>query len=169
MKKIAIAILLVLFPLTALAIPPEPMVFTAKSVKGNKKKIADGIEKTISDMSFITKPIARGKLEDSNLAFRKISITVNDGKVSIQHDARKPVVSPVDGGKVKWVREDGESFQISQKVGEQKITQIFYAESGKKTLVYKFDKEFNQLWVSVRLDSPKLDLPLRYTMSYKKN
>ena len=84
--------------------------------------------------------------------------------VSVQHDSRPPIA----GAKLTWVREDGESFKVTQKISETKITQIFRGESGKKTLVYKFNKEFTTMWVSVRIDSPKLPSPVRYTMKYKR-
>lgn len=168
MRKFLFFLLLLIVPTSLGALPDKPLVYTpVASQSANEGTIEKGIEAAISDMSFITKPIARTKLKKSNLAFKKITFKKSGKKVSIQHDDRKTVDSPADGSKVKWTREDGETFTVSQKVEDTQITQVFYADEGNKTLVYKFSDDFSQVSVSVRLDSPKLPAPLKYTLKYK--
>lgn len=169
MKKIVLLVSLAfLIPLTLWAIPQEDMVWKSVSHSSNKAKIKKGIEAAIDDMNFITRPIARSRLKDSNLAFRKITIKHQGSNIYVQHDNRKAIVSPANGSKIKWTREDGEVFTVTQKVSANKITQVFYAEDGKKLLVYKFNDDFSKMWVSIRVDSPKLPAPMRYTMVYKR-
>ena len=161
-------ICLILIPFALVAVPKEKAEYNATSQAKNEKTIKDGIENAIDDMSFITRPIARKKLKKSNLAPKKLTFDFPGNKVSITHDSRKAVVSPADGSKTKWTREDGETFTISQKVEEKKITQKFFADEGNKTLIYTFNDDFSAVSVSVRLDSPKLPAPLKYKMNYKK-
>ncbi len=169
MKKIIFLLIVgLLIPVGLSAVPKEDMVWKSSGHKKNKAKIEAGIEKAIDDMNFITRPIARSKLNKANIAFKSIKIKFVDGKVSIQQDSRTAVTSPIDGTKVKWTREDGDVFKVSQKVSETKITQIFRGESGKKTMIYKFNKDFSVMWVSVRVDSPKLPEAVIYTMKYKR-
>lgn len=167
-RSLSLLVLLLMIPFGLTAVPKSKLEFKATAAKKNKKKIEDGIEKAVEDMSFITRPIARKKLKKSNTPFKKISIDYSGSKVSISNDGRKPVVSKADGSKTKWKRDDGEVFTVSQKVEENKITQVFYAKQGTKKLVYKFNDDFSKLWLSVRLDSPKLGAPLQYTMNYGK-
>ena len=169
MKKLIFLLVIgLLIPAALNAVPKEDMVWKSSGQKRNQAKIEKGIEKAIDDMNFITRPIARGKLKKANIAFKTIQIKFTGEKVSIQQGARTTIAAPVDGGKVSWTREDGDKFKVSQKVSETKITQVFQGENGKKTLVYKFNKEFTEMWVSVRVDSPKLPEPVRYTLKYKR-
>lgn len=168
-RRFCLVFALVLVPTLAFSVPKETMVFKAtKSVAANEKVIAAGIEKATEGMSFITKPIAKSRLSKSNVAFASIGFKFPDNKVSIQHDARKPVDSPTDGKKVQWTREDGESFMVSQKVSDTKIVQVFHAEDGDKTLEYVFSEDFQTMKVHVQLDSPKLPSPLKYTLEYSR-
>lgn len=167
MRKLLVVLVLVLVPAFGFAVPKKDMVFKAtKSHDANAKVISKGIEAAIDGMSFITRPIARRKLEKSNIAFKTIGFKFPGNKVSIQHDARKTVDSPADGGKAKWTREDGETFTVSQKVSDTEIVQIFYADEGVKTLTYKFNDDFTKVRVQIKLDSPKLSGPLNYTLEY---
>lgn len=169
MKKLIFLLVVgLLIPAGVSAVPKEDMVWKTSGHKRNLSKIEKGIEKGIDDMNFITRPIARGKLKDANIAFKTIKIKFSGEKVSIQHDSRTAVSAPTDGSKVSWKREDGAKFKVTQKVSETKITQVFRGENGKKTLIYKFNKDFTEMWVSVRVDSPKLPEPVRYTMKYKR-
>jgi hypothetical protein len=162
--------LIVLLPAVALALPKgkELKYEASKSHSANAKIIKSGIENAVEDMSFITRPIARGRLEKSNQAFKTITIKQTGSKIMIQNDGRKPVTSPADGSRAKWTREDGETFTVSQKVSDNKIVQIFYAEDGKKTLTYDFNDDFSQLTLSVVVESPKLSGPLKYSIAYEK-
>ncbi len=169
MKKLMLLLVIgLLIPATLIAVPKEDMVWKTSGHKKNLSKIEKGIEKSIDDMNFITRPIARGKLEDANIAFKKITFKFSGDKVSIQHDGRAIITAPADGTAIKWKRNDGEVFKVTQKVSETKITQTFKGDDGKKTMVYKFNKDFSQMWVSVRIDSSQLPEPVRYTMKYKR-
>lgn len=167
MRKLLILVLMVLVPVFAFAVPKQKMVFKAtKSQAANEKIVKAGIEKAIEEMSFITKPIARKKLEKSNIAFESITIDHKGSKASIQHDGRKPVESPASGAQVKWTREDGEVFDVTQKVGDNDIVQVFHADEGVKTLKYDFSDDFSKMTVHITLDSPKLSGPLKYKLDY---
>jgi hypothetical protein len=168
-KSVAIAAALVLVPLFAIAqVPGSKTTYQAVHPAAKSKKIiAAGIEKAVEDMSFLTRPIARGRLEDSNIAFKTITVHVDGDKVSIQHDKRKPVVSPKDGSQITWTREDGEKFKVTQKVEKQEIIQTFAASDGKKTLRYLFGAEGKTMKVLVNVSSPKLGAPLKYGLEYK--
>jgi hypothetical protein len=170
MRKLLTVLLLVLVPAFALALPnnKELKYKATKTHDANSRIIKKGIEGAIEDMSFITRPIARGRLEKSNKAFKTITVKLTGKKIMVRNDGRKPVTSPSNGSKVKWTREDGETFNVSQKVSDTKIVQIFYAEDGKKTLVYDFSDDFSKLKLSVTLESPKLSGPLKYTLAYAK-
>ena len=169
MRPILIAFLLVLIPSLAFAqgIPEGAMDYKAtQSHKKNAKIVKDGIENAIEDMSFITRPIARSRLKDSNLPFKTIKVVVKGDKVTIQHDKRKVITSPVSGAAIQWKREDGEVFKVTQAVKPKLIVQTFYSEDGNKVLKYYFSEDYKKLTVNIVLKSPKLSGPLKYKLTY---
>ena len=171
MRSYLLVVALLLVPAVANAadIPSGTTKFAAvASEKAMTAKIKQGIEAAVEDMSFITRPIARSRLKNSNEAFTTMTFKHVGHKLSIQHGDRKPVVSKDDGSRTKWTREDGETFVVTQKVSPNKIVQVFYAEDGTKTLTYNFSDGFSKLTVHVTLESPKLAAPMKYTLTYKK-
>ena len=69
---------------------------------------------------------------------------------------------------MKWTREDGEVFGVTQKVSDKEIVQVFHADEGVKTLTYKFNDDFSKMDVAITLKSPKLSGPLNYKLAYAK-
>jgi len=139
----------------------EVMDSPAKS----KAAIDKGIEGAVADMSFITRPIARGKLEKSNTAFKAITINVTKSTVSIQHDDRKAIVSA--GKPVLWTRDDGEKFRVTQVADGGKIVQTYASDDGTKVMTYNFSEDNKKLKVDVVVTSAKLAGPVRYSLNYE--
>ena len=138
-----------------------------QSKSKNEKIIKKGIEAAIEDMSFITRPIARGRLEDANKPFSQVDIKLTPKKVTINLDKRGGITAPVDGKPVDWTRKsDGKKFKVSQIVKPQLIIQTFFGEDGKKVVKYKFDKDYKNMTMEVVLSSPKLSGPLKYSLKY---
>ncbi len=137
-----------------------------------KKKIANGIEDAISEMNFVVRPIARGRLEDTNTVCKTLTFTLQSGDISIQCGSGKVFTTPADGTSKNVTGSDNKTpYKLSQKVvskgGKTVITQIFKAEDGKRTTVYTYDSEKKALSMKVRVDSPKLDpKSLKYTLPY---
>jgi hypothetical protein len=159
--------LFVFLPTLAFAQVPDGKVVykAAESVKALRKKIDKGIEGAVEDMSFITRPIARSRLKDSNKIFNTITFDVNGSSVGIKQGDR-PMITMKDGKPTKWTRDDGETFTVTHTKGEHSITQTFKAEDGLKTLTYVFSKDLSKLSVSIELKSPKLGGPMKYTLQY---
>ncbi len=161
---------LVLLPSLAFAQVPEGKVVykAAESVKQLEKKINKGIEAAVEDMSFITRPIARSRLKDSNKVFKTMTFDVNGDKIGIKQGDR-PMITMQEGKPTKWTRDDGEVFTVTHsKDGEHSFTQSFKAEDGIKTLTYVFSKDLSKMSVSIELKSPKLGGPMKYTLQYAK-
>lgn len=163
-----VAALLIPMSASAQGIPTGEFTYQSSQSKGQiEKKIKSGIEAAIEDMSFITRPIARGRLEDSNVPVKTVHVKLTPKKVTIQHGDRNAVTSTVDGKPVDWTRKsDGKTFKVSQIVKPQLIIQTFFSEDGKKTLKYKFSEDYKKMTMEVELTSPKLGAPLKYELNY---
>jgi hypothetical protein len=159
--------LFVLLPSIAFAQVPEGEVTykAAESVKALRAKIDKGIEGAVEDMSFITRPIARSRLKDSNQIFSTLQFNVKGDKIAIAQGDRG-WITMTDGKPTKWEREDGETFTVTHSKDAHSITQKFKAEDGLKTLTYVFSKDLSKMSVSIELKSPKLGAPMKYTLQY---
>lgn len=166
-KTLILLVVLLVFPLVAFAIPSGEMTFkSTKSEQANQSIIDKGIEAAIDDMSFLIKPIAKGKLEKTNNASKQIVVKMDGDKLTVRHDNRAPVTSAPDGKPFKWTREDGDVFTVTQKATENTITQVYFSDEGNKTMTYKFAPDFKTMTLDVKVDSPKLPAPLRYSITY---
>lgn len=154
--------------LASAEVPEGKVVYKAAgSLDSHRAKIEKGIEGAVEDMSFITRPIARGRLKDSNQVFKTITFDVNGSKIGIKQGDR-PMITMEDGKPTRWERSDGEVFTVTHKKDEHAITQVFKAEDGVKTLTYVFSKDLSKMSVSIELKSPKLGGPMKYTLQYER-
>ena len=128
--------------------------------------IAAAIDATVADMNFIKRPIARGRLKDTNPAYQKVTFAAGAQEISIQYDARNPIKTPADGKAVPWTREDGKTFQVTARVEGSKLTQTFKNDEGERTNVWQLGAD-KKLTVNVTVKSSSLPKPLTYTISFK--
>lgn len=157
-------------PAVAVAAPTvEKLTFVLDGdAKPQQKALEAAIEDTIDDMNFITRPIARGKLQKSNSLFKKITLVLTDDTVEIQLDSRKSIRTKSDGKDVtKWKRDDGDEFKITQKRESNHITQVYKGEDGSKVMDYNLSSDHKKLTIIIQVKSSKLPKPLTYTLRYK--
>ena len=173
-SSIALAALALLLPASLAAQDSGKWNFElATSSSKAEKKIASGIEDGISEMNFVVRPIARGRLEDTNTVCKSLTFTLADGDLSIQCGGGKVFTTPADGTSKKVLGSDEETYynlsqKMEQKDGKTVITQVFKAEDGKRTTVYTYDPDKKTLSMLVRVNSPKLDpKAVKYTIPYK--
>lgn len=128
--------------------------------------IPKAIDTVVEKMSFIKRPIARGRLAKTNTPYQRIHIQMNASEVEITYDDRKPIRMPTDGRPIKWTRDDGETFDVSATVQGGKLVQTYKAEDG--TRVNSFNKDSNgALHLAVEVSSPQLPQPVRYALVYR--
>jgi hypothetical protein len=128
--------------------------------------IAAAINNTVADMSFITRPIARGRLTKVNPAYQKIMIAISDKEVQVKFDDRAPIHMLPGGQASPWTREDGEKFMVAAQVGNGQMIQTFKNEDGERTNVYRMSADGRTLTLNATIKSPKLPKPLTYTITF---
>lgn len=126
------------------------------------------IETAVARMSFITRPIARGRLRRTNPVYNRVVVNYTPQEVSTTFDARHAIVSPGNGHGIEWTREDGEKFTLSTQWQESRLVQTFRAEDGSRTNTYVVSPDGHTLTMNVVLRSPKLPQPLEYKLVYTK-
>lgn len=133
---------------------------------GSAPDLSAIIEKCTEEMSFIKRPIARGRLKKLNPAYQRVVIARNGAEFAIQFDERQPIRVPSDGKAIPWTREDGEKFMVSVKAGADALTQHYQGEDGERSNLFRVDGAGKALSLEVTVKSQKLPKPLVYTLSY---
>lgn len=126
------------------------------------------IESSVARMGFIVRPIARSRLRKTNVPYRRLRISTDDGRISIAPDAAAPVVSPMDGTPIRWRREDGEVLDVVTAWEGGSLSQTFRADDGSRENRYSLSPDGRTLTMQVTVRSPRLPAPLTYVMRYRR-
>ena len=126
------------------------------------------IDAAIRRMSFVTRPIARGRLRRTNIPYARLDLSITPSQISNVVDGGKPVVTPANGTIVKWVREDGEQLDVSTEWRGESLIQTFRADDGQRENHYTLGADGRTLTLGVTVTSPRLPAPLTYTLTYRK-
>jgi hypothetical protein len=154
---------------------PEMVVAQAPSIQGTftydaeaSERIEPAIERAISRMNMVTRPVARGRLRRTNTPYQRLTISHTPTQVTIATDARNPIVSPANGSPVDWRREDGEMLKVSTEWKNQVLEQTFAAPDGKRINAYSVSPDGRTLTINVTVTSPRLPAPLTYRTVYRR-
>jgi hypothetical protein len=134
--------------------------------RAHSDDINRAIESAVSKMSFITRPIARGRLRRTNSVYQRVVINYTQTHVSTTFDQRHAIESPANGQPVKWTREDGEKFDLSTEWQGGRLVQTFRAEDGSRTNTYTISPDGRTLTMHVTLRSPRLSGPVEYNLVF---
>jgi hypothetical protein len=157
---------LFLLPILAvLSLSAQESAFSGVWKHVSNTGIEAAIEEAVKDMNFIKRPIARGRLKDTNPAYQKVAMTTGAQEISIQYDARNPIKTPANGTAVPWTREDGKTFQVTAKVEGNRLVQTFKNDEGERTNVWQVGAD-GKLTLAVTVKSGSLPKPLTYSISF---
>ncbi len=126
------------------------------------------VDKTVAEMNFLLRPIARSRLNKTNQPYQKITLDFPAGKASIITDKRAAIVTTADGKPVKWKREDGEVMDVSMQWQGSALQETFAAEDGKRVNLFELSPDGTELRMLVTVSSKRLPKPLVYTLVYKR-
>lgn len=124
------------------------------------------IDETVSTMGFITRPIARRRLRNTNEPYKSIDILTKADSVFIATDGKPAVKTNLDGSSKRWTREDGEEFEVNTIFKDNSLVQSFIAEDGKRVNEYIGSEKGLELRVTIT--SSKLKQPLTYRLQYQR-
>jgi len=126
------------------------------------------IEAAVARMSFVTRPIARGRLRRTNTVYQRVVVNYTQAEVSTTFDQRHAITSPGNGQPIKWTREDGEKFDLSTEWQNGRLIQTFRAEDGTRTNTYTISADGRVLTMHVVLRSPRLSGPVEYNLVFNR-
>ena len=130
--------------------------------------VMTAINAAVNRMNFVTRPIARGRLNRTNQPYQRVVIDFTQQQVSITMDQRSVINTPANGTPIKWTREDGEVFDVATAWEGHGLKQTFKAEDGQRANLYTVSNDGRTLTLQVTVTSPRLSGPLTYRLVYDK-
>ena len=128
------------------------------------------INQTVEHMSFITRPIARGRLNKTNPLPQHMQVTQTDDSISVAFDDGNPIVTPMNGNPVPWQSSmTHESFQAHTVRTGDTTEQVIIAPDGERKNEYVFTDHGARLELRVTISSHRLPRPLTYTLRFKRD
>lgn len=152
-------------PTPAVAAAPLTLTGTYALDPGRSDDVTQAIEKTVAELSFLIRPIARGRLTKTNKPYQRVILALSTSQVSIITDVRAPIVTQPDGTPVKWTREDGEVFDVSTVWDGQVLRQTFQAEDGQRVNEYRLASDGGVV-LQATISGKRLASPLQYRLVY---
>ena len=153
--------------LAALILVP-PTTYTL--IPDSSDDIKAAVNLTVEHMSFITRPIARGRLNKTNPLPRRVLVTLTDDTLAVAFDDGNPIVTPLDGTTVPWrsllTRENYEAHAVRT---ADTTAQVIVAPDGSRTNAYVFSPDGARLELRVTVASHRLPRPLTYTLRFRRD
>jgi hypothetical protein len=133
---------------------------------------SDNVDKAIAQavkkMNFVTRPIARGRLQKTNQPYQQVTIATAGANTTVTIDKLAPRSAPSNGTPVDWTRADGEKFKLSMTWENGGLVESFKAEDGQRVNSYTLSPDGSTLTMNVTITSPRLPKPLTYKLVFKK-
>ncbi|MGH7578318.1 MAG: hypothetical protein ACREM1_24785 [Longimicrobiales bacterium] len=129
-------------------------------------EIEAAIDKAVSEMSFLTRGIARGRLRRTNPPPESLAIGVQGTDVVIQQDARIPVRAAWNGTPVEWTNDEGEELEVSMVWEDPVLRQVFVADDGQRVNEFWSSEGGRILTMRVVVSSPRLSEDVVYQLAF---
>jgi sugar lactone lactonase YvrE len=130
--------------------------------------INEVIETAVGKLNFLTRDIARGRLERLNPAYRQLVITSSPNEIDVTVDNQRPLRTPVKGAPVAWVGPDGGKVKASMQLAGRHLAQTFTSADGRRTNDYILSPDGRTLTMQVTETSPRLSQAITYKQVYRR-
>ena len=131
-------------------------------------KIAEVVERTVRQFNFLIRPIARGRLQRTQVAFPSIEFQHRAEKTFvIAHENGTNIVHPRIGEPVNAVAPDGTAIRVRLNAGPP-LREIYESGEGQRENTYELLDDGRRLVVQVVIMSSRLREPLRYRLVYQR-
>jgi hypothetical protein len=155
-------------PPSATALPPEG-AYNYVLAPDSSDDIKAAVNKTVDPMSFITRPIARGRLNATNPTPQQVHVNVGGDTLGVAFDDGNPVVTPLDGSMVVWQSSlTHETYQVHATMQGDTVSQHIAAPDGIRQNAYRFLDHGDRLQVRVTVTSHRLPGPLVYDLLFRR-
>jgi hypothetical protein len=139
-------------------------------VGGDRERsaLAGAIERTVADVNFLIRGIARGRLTDRNQPYARITFRFPPGFIEVLAEGRPLFRSPDNGAAATWRGPDGAEYRITQRVDGDTIVQEVGNADGTRRNVFRISPDGHVLTMSARVSSSRLPSALQYALTYRR-
>jgi hypothetical protein len=136
-------------------------------VASESADIPEAIEKTVKQMNFITRGVARGRLQRTNRAFPSIEIRLNGDEFRITHEGGTSVAHRDFSTGIQTKAPDGKDIVVHLSPGPP-LMQSYDSDDGRKENRYELSADGTRMTLNVRVTSPRLRQPLEYRLVFRR-
>lgn len=158
-------------PLTAQSAAPLVGRFVRDSAASDD--VAAAIQRTVAEMSFVTRGIGRSRLRATNQPPADVRFALPPDSIVIHYAGQPELRARRDGSPREWRNAAGEPFQARVTLsvaadGSVGVAQSFDAEDGRRENAWRLDAAGTTLTLDVTVRSPRLPQPLRYRQVFRR-
>jgi uncharacterized membrane protein YphA (DoxX/SURF4 family) len=158
----------VVTPTGATSLPPSG-AYTYILAADSSDDVRSAVNRTVEPMSFITRPIARGRLNATNPTPQDVKVQITGDTLAVGFDGGTPVVTPLSGATVPWQSSlTHETYQAHATVVGDTVSQHIAAPDGVRQNAYIFLDSGNRLRLRVTVTSHRLPGPLVYDLLFRR-
>src|SRR4029450_2576952 len=137
-------------------------------VETDSDNMNEVIEDAVGKLNFLTRDIARGRLEKLNPAYRQVAITSSLNEISVTVDNQPPLRAPAKGAPVAWVGPDGGKVNVSMQLAGRRFAHASTSAEGRRVNDYTLSPDGRTLTMQVRETSPRLPQSITYKQVYRR-
>jgi hypothetical protein len=127
------------------------------------------IDRAISHMNFIVRPIARHRLTRTNHPPGHLTFANHPDTLVVTFEGANPIVTPRDGGLIPWVSGvSKEVYQVKAVVAGDTLHQLILASDGHRVDDFVFSDGGDRVRLDVRLYADRLPAPLTYSLTFRR-
>jgi hypothetical protein len=128
----------------------------------------EAIDRSVDTIFFAFRGVARSKIEDRTRIMPWCKFEFQGGEIRSTVPGHRVAVSPETGAPVPY-RVDDDAIVLSQRFEDDRVVQIFTAdEGGTRKNEFTMSDDGRLLFVKATLSSPKLSVPVVYTLTYRR-
>jgi hypothetical protein len=133
-----------------------------------QQRRVDAIDRSVASLFFAVRGMARSKIEDRTRIMPTCKFEFGDGQIRSTVPGHAVAISPETGAPAPYRVED-DAIVLTQRFEGARIVQVFRAdEGGTRKNEFSLSADGKLLFVKATLSSPKLPIPVVYTLTYRR-
>jgi hypothetical protein len=129
--------------------------------------LEQAIEATARQLSFVIRGMARSRLRAGNRIAPWVELEGQGDQIAVRFPGRPPMLARADGTPGRWKNEDGGAVNIEHRMEGETLVQVLRTNEGARTNRFSAGAD-GALRLAVEISSPRLPVPLKYTLSYRR-
>jgi len=125
------------------------------------------IEHGVESMSSFTRSTARNRINGTTQIPGSYAFSFEPGKIVVRPESRPDVISGDKGEPADYVY-NGKKSRVTQTIAEDRITQVFISDDGKRENEFTLSQDGKELKLKVTLTISRISNPIVYSLSYKR-